>query len=86
MRVRRASGESLKFTYWNDGNLDVGPFDMEKGESIDIELEFMFAGDLQAKDWSLIAYGEKQELAIKIDGNKQARAENPFPVIEANQN
>ena len=66
MRVRRASGENLKFTYWNDGNLDVGPFDMEKGESIDIELEFMFAGDLQAKDWSLIAYGEKQELALKI--------------------
>lgn len=54
--------------YWNDGNTDVGPFDMAANETIQVELEFMFAGDLLAKDWSFIAYGEDADLVLSHDG------------------
>ena len=66
---------------WNYGSYELPPFKMTAGQSVAIELEWNFADQAHAKDWSVTMYGDGKEGTLHLAHNKGLTSDSWKPIL-----
>jgi len=62
------------------GDKALAPFEMKAGESIDVEVEWNFASEAHAADWSVTAFGGGKKGSLHMTHAKDTKSESWHPI------
>jgi len=55
---------------WSSGSTQLAPFKLQPGETTQVTVEMDFRNAAVAKDWSVVAYGDKGKVTLTHNGGK----------------